>query len=119
MLKNTEIMNGLITFYALYDPFVKFTSLSYTLISQKHIYNLFKSIEILNTKIHKLSSNVNDNSGKVLVLILFDILLTYYTLEGDLLDSLIDFLLYSPLHFYIFVVNAVTQRLEALENLLK
>ncbi|CAG9803044.1 unnamed protein product [Chironomus riparius] len=54
-----------------------------------------------------------------IILILFDASATFYTLEGDFLDSFVDFILYSPIFFYIFIVLVVTLRLEALENLIK
>lgn len=118
MVKNSEIINGLVLFYALYDPFVKFISLFYALISQKRIFNLFKNIESFNIKILRITSIIYDNHKQFLVLILFDGALTFYTLEGDIIDTLGDFLLYAPLLFYIFIVFIVTQRLESLENFL-
>lgn len=119
MLKNTEIMNMLILFYALYDPFVKFTNMFYSFLTQRRIFKLFKNIELFNAKVHKVNPNINDSHIRFLILVLIDLSLTFYTLEGNFIDTFGDFLLYTPLFFYIFIVFIITQRLEDLEHELK
>jgi len=110
MMKNSEIINGLVLFYVLYVPFVKFVSLFYTLISQKRIFNLFKNIESFNTKILKITSNIYDNHIPFLVLILFDAALTYYTLDSDIMYAFGDFIICPiiVLHFYCAKYNTTT-----------
>lgn len=119
MLRNSEIINGLILFYALYDPFVKFSNMFYTFFTQKRIFKIFKSLESFNGKVIKVNPSFNDSHIQFLVLVLLDLALTFYVLEGNFIDIFGDFLLYVPLFFYIFIVFIITQRLEDLEHELK
>ena len=118
-LVNTRVLSSVIFFFAALDPTVKFLSLSILLFSQKRIYNIFKSIEVFNDKLLKISPYILDKHNWFLILFLIDISLTFYE-YGELTFGFIsEILIYMPMHFSMLIILLIIQKLQTLENILR
>lgn len=119
IIDSTEILNGAITFYDIYKPYMQFASFVSTLIAQKHIYRLFRQLELFEYKLAKNFLKISNNLSFVLILFACDIILSIYIFDGYYFECLLEILAFIPMMFYLFIVYFIILKLESFEAFLR